>query len=341
MNKSANDDVRVVTENLFAGGKILNKEKRNKIQEFLKNSFGRYLQEINESGCDYRYDIIKNDKVYVKQYSSGKINVIGQSGSTWNEVVEAIELIWEQKLEISSAKKNNLTENNEKILPAFVTKWIGVDEAGKGDYYGPLVTAAVFIDPFIKDKLFSIGVKDSKDLSDNKNIELGSLIQEICGDKCYVLTTMPEKYNELISSPSFKGNSQRLLGWQHRRAMENILLKHECEYAVCDQFGSEYFINEGLKTGKGSKINIIQRPKAESDLAVAAASILARREFLTRLQKMNNEYNVTFPKGASDIKAIINTAEILIKQFGKDILNKVAKVHFKTTKCILEKKSNE
>jgi ribonuclease HIII len=152
---------------------------------------------------------------------------------------------------------------------------------------------------------------------------------------------MPEKYNELMEGTSFQSNSQKLLAWQHRRALENILQKYECAYAICDQFGPEYLIKEGLKTGKGQNITIIQRPKAEKDIAVAAASILARREFLIRLQKMNNEYNVTFPKGASDIKAIINIAETLIKQFGRDILNKVAKVHFKTTKHILDKLSNE
>jgi ribonuclease HIII len=323
--------------NLFAKGKILSEEKAKRLQEFLKANFNNYLQEIGEEGCVYRFDIIKNDKIIIKQYSTGTITVIGQTGSAWDEIFESVELILEQKLEVTSQEKKNNSETvKEDILPTNVTSWIGVDEAGKGDYFGPLVTAAVLVDNSNKSKLSSIGIKDSKNLTDQKNIEMGMIIEKICGDKCYILATMPEKYNEFIASSSFKGNSQRILGWQHRRSIENILSKYECQYAICDQFGDESFINDGLKTGKGSQINIIQRPKAESNLAVAAASILARREFLLRLQMMSEEYQVSFPKGASDTKTIVSVAETLIKKFGKDILNKVAKTHFKTTKMIMD-----
>lgn len=339
-----NTEIEKVNESIIAHKskislKILNPETRERLRAFLKTMFTDEIQEKPEQNCLYRYDIGGERKVILKQYLNGTLVVDGYISTNWNKIVDSIETITKQKV-INTQQREVGNGSDAKIkiveLPPDVTTWIGVDEAGKGDYYGPLVTAAVFVDPSAISKLSSIGIKDSKDLSDQKNIELGSLIQEICGDKCYVLTTMPEKYNELISSPSFKGNSQRLLGWQHRRAIENILLKYECEHAICDQFGSEFFINEGLKTGKGSKINIIQRPKAESNLAVAAASILARREFLLRLQKMNTEYGLTFPKGASDTKAIVNIAQALIKQYGKDILAKVAKVHFRTTKMIID-----
>lgn len=320
---------------------ILGEDTRTHLQEFLKTTFSKEIQEKTEQSCTYRYDIGKTSKIVVKQYSNGTLFVDGFDGELWNKVKSAIELISEQKFEVSQKIESKKFVDYLTELPVDVTTWIGVDEAGKGDYFGPLVTAAVLVDNSNKSQLSLIGIKDSKNLTDQKNIEIGTIIEKICGDKCYVLTTMPEKYNELIASTSFKGNSQRILGWQHRRVIENILLKYECQYAICDQFGNESFINEGLKTGKGSKINIIQRPKAESNLAVAAASILARREFLIRLQKMNTEYNAIFPKGASDTKAIINIAQTLIKQFGKDILTKVAKVHFKTTKMIMDALSKE
>jgi ribonuclease HIII len=189
--------------------------------------------------------------------------------------------------------------------------------------------------------LSKLNIRDSKDLSDSQNIDMGETILEICKDKCYVLATMPEKYNELMEGTSFQSNSQKLLAWQHRRALENILQKYECAYAICDQFGPEYLIKEGLKTGKGQNITIIQRPKAEKDIAVAAASILARREFLLRLHKMSAEYKVVFPKGSSDLKSIFSVAEGLIRSYGRDVLRKTAKLHFKTTKHILDKLSNE
>jgi ribonuclease HIII len=316
---------------------ILQPETRIRIREYLCHNFGNELQEIQEKACDYRLDIIREGKIIVKQYPNGTLTLEGREGTLWDQVVSAVVTVSGVRPEVYLAEpqKGEEKHSEQDILPPDVTSWTGIDEAGKGDYFGPLVTAAVLVDASNRQKLSQLGIKDSKDLSDQKNIELGLQILEICQDKCYVLTTMPEKYNQLMAEPSFQGNSQRLLGWQHRRALENILSKHDCQYAICDKFGSDFFINEGLKTGKGTQIKIIQRTKAEADLAVAAASILARREFLLRIQKMSQEYGTMFPKGSMDYEAISKVAHTLIKNFGKDALGKVAKLHFKTTKRIL------
>ena len=329
------DSGNISISNHAVSGKmiILNDETRKHLQSFLTANFGEFIQEKAEDNCSYRFDIGNESKIVIRHYTNGTLYVRGLTGDFWNNVQSAIESISKQKLAVSTAEISR-SGDSQNDLPADVLTWIGVDEAGKGDYFGPLVTAAVLIDESNREQLSSIGIRDSKTLSDQRNIELGTDIAKICGDKSYVLTTMPEKYNQLLTA-SFKGNSQNMLGWQHRRAMENILLKYDCEWAICDQFGKESFINEGLKTGRGAKINILQRPKAESNLAVAAASILARREFLIRLVKMNEEYQVTFPKGASDTKTIISVAQSLIKRRGEDVLAKVAKTHFKTTKLIL------
>ena len=320
---------------LTAKVRILDSADKSKIQTFLKNNFGDCLQAITENECDYRYDIVKGDKVVIKQYSNSTLYLDGFAGELWDEIILAIRAVSGIQLEVIADKEKS--QPSQQLLPSGVTTWIGVDEAGKGDYFGPLVTASVLVDPSNIEQLSMLGIRDSKVLSDARNIELGEKILTICSDKCYVLVTMPEKYNELMEEPSFKKDSQRLLAWQHRRAIENILKKYECNYAICDQFGHENLIKEGLKTGKGTQIEIIQRPKAESNLAVAAASVLARKEFLLRLQKMSSEYGVSFPKGASNFDSILITARVLSEKRGKDILTKVAKVHFKTTKKIMEK----
>ena len=314
--------------------KILRTDARRNIREYLAQVFKDSISENHEANCDFRFDIEKGDKVIVKQFSSGTLNISGKTGQLFDKVVSSIEAVSGLKLALPAKKPTQST--GEPMLPAGITTWIGVDEAGKGDYFGPLVTASVLVDPSNIEQLSMLGIRDSKAQSDTKNIELGEKIRSICEDKCYVLVTMPEKYNELMEQPSFKRDSQRLLAWQHRRAIENILLKYECKYAICDQFGHEDLIKEGLKTGKGTQIEIIQRPKAESNLAVAAASVLARREFLLRLQKMSSDYGVNFPKGASDFDSILKAALMLIEKNGKNILAKVAKVHFKTTKKIME-----
>ena len=208
-----------------------------------------------------------------------------------------------------------------------LVRWIGSDEAGKGDYFGPLVTAGVLVDNAITKSLEELGVKDSKRLSDNSVKELAAKIKKICP---YSLVAIgPAKYNELYHKI---GNLNRLLAWEHSRAIENILNKEECDYALADQFGDSKFIIDALME-KGKRIKVKQEIRAESDIGVAAASILARAEFVHRLAILSAKYGMDFPKGAS--QAVIETGRNFVKRYGKERLNEVAKIHFKTTKTVL------
>jgi len=206
-------------------------------------------------------------------------------------------------------------------------KWIGSDEAGKGDYFGPLVTAGVLVDNTIAKSLEELGVKDSKRLSDNSVKELAGQINKMC--RCSVVTIGPAKYNELYHKIR---NLNRLLAWGHSRAIENILNKEECDYALADQFGDEKFLINALME-RGKKIEVRQEIRAESDIGVAAASILARAEFVRRLAMLSAKYEMDFPKGVSP--AVIETGKDFVKKYGKGKLNEVAKIHFKTTKLVL------
>jgi ribonuclease HIII len=139
----------------------------------------------------------------------------------------------------------------------------------------------------------------------------------------------PKKYNELYAKIR---NLNRLLAWGHARALENLLETVSCERAIADQFGDERFIQQALQE-KGRKIVLEQRTRAESDLAVAAASILARAEFLIRLKRLSDEVGMTLPKGASP--AVELAARMVIKKHGRERLDSVAKLHFKTTQAVL------
>lgn len=200
---------------------------------------------------------------------------------------------------------------------------IGIDESGKGDYFGPLVIAAVFVDQAGEADLALMQVRDSKKISDGRILEMAPDIRQACRHS--VVAIGPQRYNELYAKIK---NLNRLLAWGHARALENLLEQVDCSLAISDQFGDQQLIVNALQE-KGKRIRLIQHPKAEADLAVAAASILARAEFLHRLQRLSYEVGTTLPKGASP--AVELAARMVLKKHGRERLGAVAKLHFKTT----------
>lgn len=209
----------------------------------------------------------------------------------------------------------------------YLTSRIGIDESGKGDYFGPLVIAAVYVTLVTHQELALMQVRDSKKISDGRILEMAPEIRRLCPHSIVVIG--PQRYNALYSKIR---NLNRLLAWGHARALENLLQQVDSDLAIADQFGDERFILNALQD-KGKQITLVQRPKAESDVAVAAASILARAEFLQRLHNLSQELKTTLPKGAS--AAVELAGRMVIKKYGQDRLGTVAKMHFRTTKQVL------
>jgi ribonuclease HIII len=206
---------------------------------------------------------------------------------------------------------------------------IGTDESGKGDYFGPLIIAGFFLPDGQADVLRELGVKDSKRTSDNRCREIAEVLK--AGYKHAVIAIGPEKYNELYDKLR---NLNRLLAWGHARAIENILEVVDCVQAVTDQFGDKAWVLNALMK-KGRTIELVQNPRAEEDLAVAAASILARSEFLKRLSFLSKDFGLELPKGASSM--VEDAAVKLVVRDGSEVLGKVAKLHFKTTGRVLDR----
>ncbi len=199
---------------------------------------------------------------------------------------------------------------------------IGTDESGKGDFFGPLVIAGAMVDEKSAKILIDAGIKDSKKLTDKKILTLEPIIKE---NTVYSVVPISNgRYNELYNKIK---NLNKLLAWGHARVIENILEKEVCEYALSDKFGDESLIKSALM-GKGKNIKLEQMVRAESDIAVAAASVLARAEFVHRINNLQNKYQIIFPKGCSP--QVKNAAKEFINKYGKPRLSEVCKVHFKT-----------
>jgi len=210
----------------------------------------------------------------------------------------------------------------QDLIPAEPGR-IGTDESGKGDYFGPLVIAGFYCPPDQEGVLRELGVRDSKLISDNRCRDIAETLMH--GYPHSIVAIGPERYNELYEK--FR-NLNKLLAWGHARVIENILEKMDCRLAVTDQFGDERFVKNAL-LARGKTITLIQKVRGESDPAVAAASILARAEFLKKLHFLSKDWQMEFPKGASS--AVDAAAVEFVRRHGRENLPKVAKVHFKTT----------
>jgi len=216
---------------------------------------------------------------------------------------------------------------NKKVhSPEMFEPHFGVDESGKGDFFGPLVIAGVYVDQGIARKLLDAGVQDSKRIGSDARIRaLAQTIRKNANGLVEEVLIGPQRYNELYEK---FGNLNKLLGWGHARVIENLLAKKpDCPRSLSDQFADARVIEQSLLR-YGRKIDVVQRTKAESDVAVAAASILAREAFINWLEHRGKELGLRLERGASaNVKEI---AKKLVETKGSGALREVAKVHFRT-----------
>lgn len=297
-----------------------------------------------EQYCDYSFRIENpNEKLVVKQYSKGTLQLQGHAGPLYRQALEIIIPRYNVNYPNAALKVSDYLESaptpvesttsSKSTEIAVAMPYIGTDESGKGDYFGPLVIAGVWVDEQLQDRLEQLGVRDSKKLSDRQCRELAARIRELCASQYYVVEISPEKYNQLHEQfTREKKNLNHLLAWGHARTIESLLGHQTCSQAIADQFGDEKYISSKLME-KGKTLKLLQTPKAERFIAVAAASVLARDHFLSRLNQLSNEAGLTLPKGAS--QAVIEAAKEVVNTQGADALRKFAKLHFKTTATVL------
>ncbi len=263
----------------------------------------------------------RKGKLNIVFYNSGKMVAQGKDTQEFVEFVLEPLILQEAKLGYEEV------HNPELLTPRF-----GIDESGKGDFFGPLVAAGVYVNETIVTELKEAGVQDSKNIkSDKKMAALAKLIRETPGCVYSVVPIGPEAYNRLYKSMR---SVNAMLAWAHARVIENLMgQRHRMnplpERAISDQFAANKSTVAEALMSLGREIELVQRHKAEADIAVAAASILARDEFVSRLKKLGDEFDMEFPKGASKL---VDAAGVdFVARHGAESLPKVAKMHFRTS----------
>jgi len=339
------DKSRIPIQKVEQTFSIKDAELKHRIREDLDGL--KPVEPRKEQYCDYSYHFEDGkEKIVIKQFTNGKLQLQGIGGELYKNILDIVITLYNLKYpnaqlslgdyiryeaEESSTSKRGSLEAPQANIPL---PHIGTDESGKGDYFGPMVIAGIWVDEPTKAKLEAMGIKDSKLLSDKRCRELAARIRATCNGKFVEVEITPDRYNELYEQFKKEGkNLNHLLAWGHARAIESLLEKNPSTHAVADQFGDEKLILSKLME-KSKRLELIQTPKGERYIAVAAASILARDRFLTRMDKLSQEYAIAFPKGASD--AVIQPARQIVERKGSAELKKVAKLHHKTTQRIIE-----
>lgn len=261
------------------------------------------------------------DKLTVVFYESGKLVVQGKNTREFVEFVLEPEVL--QRVELGY---------EEVLKPEMLRPRIGVDESGKGDFFGPLCIAAVYVNESVIRAWKGTDIRDSKQIaSDRKVREFAGQIRKTPGCVSTVVPIGNTAYNRLYAK---MGSVNRILAWGHARVIENLMeqssqLKPPPELAISDQFAASKDTVGKAVMALGREIELVQRHKAETDPAVAAASILARAEFIDRLTALEKKWEVNLPRGAG--REVDRAAKELFQQKGRDALQEVSKMHFRNS----------
>lgn len=271
----------------------------------------------------------RKDKTTVTAYQSGKMTAQGKGMEDFILFILEPEILKRSGFGYPSDSDKSSAES--KVTPIDFVPHGGIDESGKGDFFGPLVICACYVDSNSYSALLGAGVKDSKAIKSDAKIRIvATRIKRIVGDAYSVVKIGNESYNRMYAQI---GNLNRLLAWGHARSIENLLEKvPKCQQLLADKFANERVLQQALMP-KGKKVKLTQRTKAESDVAVAAASILARDLFVREMERLGQELGMKIlPKGAG--RKVDETAAKIVKKVGFDKLNRYAKLHFKTVEKV-------
>lgn len=284
------------------------------LQKYLRENDFKFRQ------VPYARFAAEKEKTNVVFYESGKLVVQGRGTQDFVEFILEPQILQEVKLGYETVL------NPELLVPR-----IGVDESGKGDFFGPLCIAAVYLNQTMIPAWKNAGIRDSKNIgSDRRIAELAQLIRDTPGCVYSVVPIGNVAYNRLYLKMK---SVNPLLAWGHARAIENMMGQAYRMHppplrAISDQFAHDKGVIAKALMTLGRSIELVQRHKAEEDLVVAAASILARNEFVTRLRDLSRKYDMEFPKGAgTNVDAV---AKEFVAKNGAEALQEVSKAHFRT-----------
>lgn len=260
----------------------------------------------------------KGDRVNVVAYKSGKVVIQGKKTEDFVRYV----------IEGEITKMPQL--GYEAILnPEWFEAHAGLDESGKGDLFGPVVSACVIAEGPMVQAWLDAGLKDSKKItSDAAILKLETLIRSTQGVVIGLSFASMAKYNELYKK--FSSNMNKLLAWLHAKALQEALRKKRVPWALLDQFSKQPLVQQYFKD---DPIDLRMRTKAESDPVVAAASVIARAAYIHQMQKLSQSFGEKLSKG---VNAKVKTqAKAIVERYGPEALGNYAKLHFSTSYEIL------
>ncbi len=275
------------------------------------------------SSVPYAHWKASGEKVNVVAYCSGKLTVQGAGTEDFVLFLLEPEILKRAGFGYEEAAGGAVAAPE---IPVAVTPHGGIDESGKGDFFGPLVIAGVCVDAESGERLAKAGCRDSKLIkSDAKIAEVARAIRAAVPGRFTEVVLNPPAYNSLYGRI---GNLNRLLAWGHARVIENLLeLVPECPRMLSDKFADETLVRRALMT-RGREIQFDAQVRAESDVAVAAASILARDAFVRGMARLSAAAGVTLKRGAGpEVKSL---AREIVGTSGEEALAACAKTHFRT-----------
>ena len=198
---------------------------------------------------------------------------------------------------------------------------IGVDESGKGDFFGPLVIASFLAPDSETAQLKAIGVRDSKKIADKKLLEIDKQLRQKY--KYNLVVYMPDEYNRQYKIIK---NLNKLLANGHASAIEALVNDHKPDMAISDKFGKTELIENALSK-LGCEIDLTQMNRGEAIIQVAAASIIARAEYIRKMDDLSLKFEMNLPKGAA--AHVDEAGRKLVEKSGIEVLPQVSKTHFK------------
>lgn len=254
-------------------------------------------------------------KLNISAYTSGKVVIAGKG--TEEFVQNTLEP------EITGAPKLGY---DEVLHPDWFETHAGLDESGKGDFFGPVVAATVIADKSAIDAWRGAGAQDSKKMAESKIIELDRLIRSTKGAVVKTCLCSMPKYNELMARP--RANLNGLLAWQHATALIQALAEKPVPWGLLDQFSEQPLVQRELKKKGVKDFELRMRTKAEEDPVVAAASVVARAEYVRQMHTLSKAFGDKLQKGAGPL--VKEQANVIISKFGVRALGNFAKLHFRT-----------
>jgi len=254
-------------------------------------------------------------KVNVSAYTSGKVVVAGKGTEDFVRDVLEPEVIGEARLGYDEVRH-----------PDWFEPHAGLDESGKGDFFGPVVAATVIADRAAITSWIEAGVKDSKQIADPQILRLDALIRATKGVVVRTCLCGMPRYNELMARPG--ANLNRLLAWQHATALTQALAERPVPWGLLDQFSEQPLTQRELARKGVAGFDLRMRPRAEEDPVVAAASVVARAEFVRQLHDLSTRLGEKLQKGAG--AAAKAQGARIVERLGARALADFAKLHFRT-----------